>query len=122
VKKGNLYPCDICNQKFEKISLFKEHIFRDHTDLDVHRKYNRSAEDLIGKTYIDRLRNSMMGKIQKGQFNLLVCSLLSNNFNLFEENRCQQGEKDFPLLKVKRLTPQISSHKISPLPFRPIVY
>jgi hypothetical protein len=87
VKKGNLYPCDICNQKFEKISLFKEHIFRDHTDLDVNRKYNRSAEDLIGKTYIDRLRNSLMGKIQKGQFNLLVCSLLSNNFNLFEENR-----------------------------------
>ena len=72
---------------------FKEYILKYHSNLEVFRKYNRSVEKLIGKYAMKRLRTSLMKKIQNGQFNPLVCAILSTNFK-FELGSVN---REFPL-------------------------
>ena len=61
--------------------------------MEVHRKYNRSVEILIGKYAMNRLRTSLMKKIAKSEFNQLVCAILSTEFKL----ELGSVNREFPL-------------------------
>ena len=77
VKVDDQYRCDICDQLFRSMFLFKRHVFVRHSDLEVRVKYKRSLENLIGDYHLSRFREPLFNQVKSGCINHMIQTLLS---------------------------------------------
>ena len=66
VKTAGSYPCQICPTSFESPWAFKQHIFDNHTDVEVQVAYNRDVEAVIGAKMLQRIRTPLLNAISSG--------------------------------------------------------
>jgi hypothetical protein len=75
-KKGELYPCDICGESYKNMHFIKKHFYDAHTDIEAEAFYRRDLENLVGSSYMKRLRQATFTHVAAGTIDNVVQELL----------------------------------------------
>jgi hypothetical protein len=66
----------MCEKHFPFIHPFKKHVFESHDNVQARAKYNRTIEDLVGLSYLKKLRPNVFQQIFKGKFENYIAEML----------------------------------------------
>lgn len=79
LKYGDSYTCLVCQEDFKNKEQLKSHLFNTHLDVEVHSKYNKSVEALIGPCFLQKLREPVLKKLADGTFDSHILKLIGKN-------------------------------------------